>query len=118
MFGAGVNDIAYAMGTSAPGGGGTGGAGTGSSGFLSLIPMYIILAAIFYFLLIRPQRRKQKEHTQMLSNIKKNDEVVTIGGIYGTVVNVKEQSVVLRVDDNVKIEFQKSAIAAVRKRAE
>lgn len=77
-----------------------------------LIPFII---AIFYFLVIKPQKKTQSEHQNMISNLKKNDEVITIGGIYGTVVNVKENSIILRVDDNVKIEFQKSAISTIKK---
>lgn len=83
--------------------------------FLTQIILMAMIFAIFYFLLIRPQKQKQKEHEKMLANIKKNDEVITIGGIYGTVINVKDASVILRVDDNVKIEFQKSAIATIKK---
>ncbi len=70
---------------------------------------------IFYFLIIRPQRQKEADHQKTLKALNKNDEVVTIGGIYGTVINVKDTSVVLRVADNVKIEVQKSAVAGLRK---
>lgn len=75
----------------------------------------IMIFGIFYFLLIRPQQKRQKEHAATLSKLKKNDEVVTSGGIHGTIVNVKDKSVVLRVDDNVKIEVQKSAIGHLKK---
>ncbi len=71
----------------------------------------IIIFVIFYFLLIRPQKQQEKEHQKMLSALAKNDEVVTTGGIHGTVVNVKDKSVVIRVDDNVKIEVEKNCIA-------
>lgn len=81
---------------------------------IALLP-FILMFVIFYFLLIAPQRKKQKEHTNMLAKLKKNDEVVTTGGIYGTVVNVKDNSVTLKVDDNVKIEVQKSAIGFLRR---
>ncbi len=70
---------------------------------------------IFYFLIIKPQRQKEAEHQKTLKALDKNDEVVTIGGIYGTVINVKDNSVVLRIADNVKIEVQKNAIAGLRK---
>ena len=84
---------------------------------LPLIP-YLLIFVIFYFLLIKPQRDKQREHRQMLAGIKKNDDVVTIGGIHGTVVNVKDKTVSVRIDDNVKIEVDKEAIASVTKPAE
>lgn len=76
----------------------------------------ILIFGIFYFLLIRPQQQKQKEHTRMLSELKKNDEVITAGGMHGVVVNVKDRSVVLKVDENVKIEVEKSHISFVTKK--
>ena len=80
----------------------------------SLMPI-IFIFGIFYFLLIRPQQKKQKEHQNMVSELKKNDEVVTNGGIHGTVVNVKDNTLILRIDENVKIEINKSTIAYLKK---
>ncbi|MBU1087648.1 MAG: preprotein translocase subunit YajC [Candidatus Omnitrophica bacterium] len=80
-----------------------------------LLPMYLIIFAVFYFFLIRPQQKQQQEKSNMVSQLKKNDEVVTAGGIHGTVVNVKETTVVLKVDEGIKIEFDKTAIAAIEK---
>jgi len=102
---------AYAMG--APPGGAPGGTG----GFLSFLLPILLIWAIFYFLLIRPQQVKQKQHQEMISSLRKGDKVVTAGGIYGTIVNVKEDTFVLKVDDGVRIEFAKSAIAKLVKRA-
>ncbi len=76
----------------------------------SMIIPYIVIFFIFWFLVIKPQKDKQKEHKNMLVDLKKNDDVVTVGGVHGTVVLVKETTVVLRVDDNVKIEFDKESI--------
>jgi preprotein translocase subunit YajC len=73
--------------------------------------LMLIIFAIFYFLLIRPQKAKEKAHQKMLHNLAKNDEVVTTGGIHGTVVNVKDKTVTLRVDENVKLEVEKSCIS-------
>lgn len=81
---------------------------------LPIIP-YLLIFLIFYFLVIRPEKTKRKQHKDMINSIAKNDQVVTTSGIHGTVVLVKEKSVVLRVDDNVKIEFDKEAIAAIEK---
>lgn len=81
---------------------------------LNLLPL-ILIFVIFYFLLIRPQKSKEKEHRKMLSSLNKNDDVVTSGGIHGTIVNVKDKTVVLRVDENVKIEIEKNCIAYVKK---
>jgi preprotein translocase subunit YajC len=84
------------------------------SPLVSLMPI-ILIFVIFYFLLIRPQKKAQDEHKKMVSSLKKHDEVITSGGIHGTIVNVKEQSVVLKVDDNVKMEVQKSAVGTLKK---
>jgi preprotein translocase subunit YajC len=81
--------------------------------FLPLIFIFII----FYFLLIRPQKTKDKEHQKMLSNLNKNDEVVTSSGIHGTIVNVKDKTLILRIDDNVKIEIEKNCVAYKKKSA-
>jgi preprotein translocase subunit YajC len=80
----------------------------------SVMPIVFIFT-IFYFLLIRPQQKKQKEHTKMVSELKKNDEVVTNGGMHGTVVNVKDTTLILKVDENVKVEINKSAVAYLKK---
>lgn len=85
-----------------------------ASPVMSMLPI-IIIFFIFYFLLIRPQQQKQKEHLEMLKKLKKNDEVITGGGIYGTIVNVKDDTFVLRVDDNCKIEIQKNSVAILKK---
>jgi preprotein translocase subunit YajC len=74
-----------------------------------------LIFLIFYFVLIRPQKMRQAEHRRMLLELKKNDGVITSGGIHGVVVNVKDNTVLVRVDDNVKIEFQKDSIATVKK---
>lgn len=81
---------------------------------INLIP-FIVIFIIFYFLLIRPQKLKEKGHQNMLSNLKKNDAIVTSSGMYGTIVNVKDRTVVLRIDDNVKIEIEKNSVAYINK---
>ena len=87
-------------------------AGTGGS-LVSLALTVVAMIAIFYFFLIRPQKKQENETKKMLVALKKGDKIVTIGGIYGTVSSVKENSVVVKVDDNAKIEFTKSAISKV-----
>jgi preprotein translocase subunit YajC len=84
------------------------------STLVSLMPIVLIFV-IFYFLIIKPQKRKQVEHQKMVQSLKKNDEIITIGGIHGTVLNVKDDSVVLRIAENVKIEIRKNAIAGSKK---
>jgi len=85
-----------------------------NAGIFNFIPL-IFIFFIFYFLIIRPQQKKQKEHREMVANLKKNDEIATTGGIYGTIVNVKEKTFVVRVDENTKIEVEKNSIAYLRK---
>ncbi len=84
---------------------------TQQGGMSMLMPM-ILIFAIFYMLVFRPQKKEQKDKQKMRDTLKKNDHTVTIGGVHGTVVQVKEKTVVLRVDDNVKIEFDKEAITS------
>ena len=81
---------------------------------MNLVPL-ILIFVIFYFMLIRPQRNKDKEHQKMLGNLNKNDEIVTSSGIHGTIVNVKDKTIILRVDDNVKIELEKNCVAFIKK---
>ena len=82
---------------------------------MQFLPL-IFLFGVFYFLLIRPQQQKQKEHTAMLSKLEKNDEVITSGGVHATIVSVGDKTVGLRIADNVKIEIEKTSIASVKKK--
>ena len=79
-----------------------------------MVPI-LLMFVIFYFLLIRPQQQKQKEHEQLVKALAKNDEVITSGGLHGTVVGLKENSVLLRIAENVKVEVERSAVAQVVK---
>lgn len=77
--------------------------------------MMVGFIAIFYFFIVLPQNKKRKEMQNMLSSLKKGDRVVTIGGVHGKVSSVKENEIVLKVDANAEITFEKSAIARVLK---
>lgn len=81
---------------------------------MNLFPLVIIFF-IFYFIMIKPQQKQQKEFKSMLAGLKKNDQIVTIGGVHGTIVNVKEKTFIVRVDDNARVEIDKSAVARVEK---
>lgn len=81
------------------------------SAFMPLILIFII----FYFLLIKPQHKKQKELQQMISNIQKGDKIITTGGIHGIVANIKDDIVSVKVADNVKIDVSRSCITTVKK---
>ncbi len=85
---------------------------TGGSLLMTIIPFGLVFV-IFYFFIIRPQNKKQKETEKMIAAVKKGDKIVKIGGIHGVVSSTKEQSVIVKVDDNAKIEFSRSAISSV-----
>jgi preprotein translocase subunit YajC len=97
----------------------SGGEGASQPSMLIQVVMpFVFIFVIFYFLLIRPQVKKQKALAAMISNLKKGDRVITNGGICGVVVGTKEDAVVLKVAENTKIEVVKSAIASLRGNAE
>jgi preprotein translocase subunit YajC len=94
----------YAMGDA-----GAGGAQGGLGAFVPLIIMFVI----FYFLLIRPQQKKAKQHREMIENLKKGDRVITSGGLYGTISSLDETNVTLEVADQVKIKLVRGNIVSV-----
>ncbi len=103
-----MHALLMAMGAPASGGG----AATGGSSMVTFVTFGLVIL-IFYFMIIRPQKKRDKEAKDMVASLKKGDKIVTIGGVYGTVVSVKETTAVIKVDDNTRIEFAKSAISSV-----
>jgi preprotein translocase subunit YajC len=91
---------------------GADGAAPAGGSLVTLVPFALIIV-IFYFFIIRPQNNKQKETQKMLGALKKGDKVVTIGGLHGVIQNVKESTVVIKVDENTRLEFSRSAISSV-----
>ena len=87
-----------------------------SASMTSSLIMFAAIILIFYFLIYRPQKKRDKEAKAMLAAMKKGDKVVTIGGIHGTVVTVKDKTVVVKVDDSARIEFSKEAISSVTRK--
>ncbi len=98
--------LAYALGG---GGGGTGGQGGGLGAFVPLILMF----AIFYFLLIRPQQKKSKQHKQLLASIKKGDRVVSSGGLHGVVTGITDDVVTMEIAPKVRVKISRNSIAGV-----
>ena len=96
-------DFAYAQ--AAPGAGGPG-------PIVTILP-FVLIFVIMYFMVIRPQQKKAKEHQDLLSKLKRNDEVMTSGGIYGKVIDLKETVVTLEVAPNVRIRVHRPQISAV-----
>jgi len=84
-----------------------------ASPFGSMLPMIVAFIAIMYFLMIRPQQKREKERKNMLNALAKGDKVVTSGGICGTITDISENHVVVKVDDDVKLQFVRSAIVQV-----
>ena len=92
---------------------GAAGSASTSSGLVGSLLPFLLIIVIFYLFLIRPQNKKQKETQKMLDALKKGDKVITIGGIHGTVSSVKENTVIVKVDDDCKLEFNRTAISSV-----
>ncbi len=91
-------------------------AGSSTGSMMTSLITFGMVIGIFYFMIIRPQRKRDKEAKAMLAAMKKGDKVVTIGGIHGTIVTVKDNTVVIKVDDSARIEFSKNAISTVTAR--
>ena len=107
-------DVAYAQ-AAAPA------APSQSEQMLHMVAVLAVTVGIFYFMIIRPQQKKQKETEAMLSAVRKGDRVLTVGGVFGTVIGrkgEKDEVVVLKVADDVKMEFSKSSIVQVLERGE
>lgn len=100
-------NIAYAMGQA--GGAAAGGAG----GFASFVPL-ILMFVIFYFLLIRPQQKKTKEHRQMIENLKTGDRIVTAGGLLGRVTGVSETFLTVEVAEKVRVRVNRSSVSGLQ----
>ena len=97
-------DLAYAMGA--------GGGASQGGGFGAMVPL-ILMFAIFYFLLIRPQQKKQKAHRQLLGDLKKGDRVITSGGLYGRITGSTDTVVTLEISEKVRVKVGRSNIAGL-----
>ena len=92
--------------------GGGGGAAQGSPGFMGFVP-FILMFVIFYFLLIRPQQKKAKEHRDMITNLKKGDKIITSGGIHGRVTGMDDNTLTVEISDKVRVKVVRANISAV-----
>ncbi len=99
-------DIAYAMGQ----GGAVGGQGSGGfSGFIPIILMFVI----FYFLLIRPQQKKTKDHREMVNRLRKGDRIITSGGLHGRITGVSDSTATVEIADKVRVKISRSNVSQV-----
>lgn len=80
--------------------------------------MMVLMFVMMYFLLIRPQRQRQKEHEKLISNVKVGDHVVMNGGEHGIITSTKEKTVMVKLADNMKVEYERSAIGSVSKKSD
>ncbi len=87
----------------------------GTSNPITMLFPFVMMFVIFYLIVFRPQQKARKEHEQMIKDLKKNDLVVTSGGLFGTVVNVKPDALTLRIDENVRVDVEPSAISRLVK---
>ena len=86
--------------------------GGGGSKYNTII-MFGAIFLIFYFMIIRPQQKRAKDREKLLSNMQKGDKVITSAGLHGTIVHIDEKTVLLQVSDNVKLKYERSAIATI-----
>jgi preprotein translocase subunit YajC len=92
--------------------------GNPEGGLFTTLIMFALIIGIFYFLILRPQQKKQKERQRMLEAVRKGDKVITAGGLHGTVAGLDEKTVLIQVADNVKMKFDKSAVATILQESE
>jgi len=88
--------------------------GSGAAGFAASLLPIVAMIAILWFLLIRPQQKEQQKHKEMVQNLKKGDEVVTVGGMYGRIMALDPETVSLKISDDVKVDVERAKIARVR----
>lgn len=92
--------------------------GGAEGGLMSTLIMFALIIGIFYFLILRPQQKRQKDRQKMLDAVKKGDKIVTAGGLHGTVAGLDEKTLLIQVADNVKLKFERSALGAILKEGE
>ncbi|CAN5796120.1 preprotein translocase subunit YajC [soil metagenome] len=102
-----MHDLTFLLAMGSPGQGG------GATGFLTSMLPIVAMIAILWFLLIRPQQKEQQKHREMVKNLKKGDEVVTVGGIYGRIMSLDAEKVTIKIAENVKVDVERSKIVRV-----
>ena len=85
----------------------------GTTSLISSLLPFVLIILVFYFLILRPQKRRQKEREKLLTGVQRGDKVVTSGGIHGTVEGIEDNIVLVKIADNVKVKMEKSAISTI-----
>ena len=94
------------------------GGGGGEGSLISTLLMFALIIGIFYFMILRPQQKRAKEREKMLGAVKKGDKIITAGGLHGTVAGMDEKTLLIQVADNVKLKFDRSAVASIVREGE
>jgi preprotein translocase subunit YajC len=94
------------------------GGGSPEGSLVSTLVMFALIIGIFYFLILRPQQKRQKDREKMLTALKKGDKVVTSGGVHGSIAGIDEKTVLLQVADNLKLKVDRSAIGTILREGE
>ena len=92
--------------------------GSSGGGMLSTGIMFALIIGIFYFMIHRPQKKRQVEREKLLTSVKKGDKVITAGGLHGTVAGIDEKTLLIQVSENVKMKFERSAVATIVRESE
>lgn len=95
----------------------TSGSGSGTSGFLSYLPMIVILVLLFgmfYFLMVRPMRQRERKHDQMVEQLQVGDRVITAGGVYGEIASISQDSMVIKIESGAAMRVTKGSVLALR----
>ncbi len=92
--------------------------GQGGGEIYSTLIMFALIIGIFYFMIIRPQQKKQKEREALLTQVKKGDKIITSGGVHAKVIAVEEKTILIEIADNVKIKIEKNSISVINKQGE
>jgi len=100
-------NVAYALGTNPAG-------GQGGSQYMSIV-MLVAIVGIFYFLMIRPQQKRAKEHKNFLANLKKGDKVITSGGLYGTITGITDDAITIEIAEKVRVKVEKGTVATMQR---
>ncbi|MBI4547899.1 MAG: preprotein translocase subunit YajC [Ignavibacteriae bacterium] len=92
--------------------------GGNGGGIFSTLVMFGLIIFIFYFMILRPQQKRQKERQKMLESLQKGDKIITAGGVHGTIVGLDEKTVLVQIADNVKVKLEKSAVSSISRGTE
>jgi preprotein translocase subunit YajC len=90
----------------------------GEGAFTGTLVMFLLIIFIFYFLIIRPQQKRQKDRQRLLESVQKGDKIITVSGLHGEVVGLDDKTILLKVSDNVKLKFDRSAVNTIVKSGE